>query len=71
MARRPKLTEDAQAIYDALAGKGWKTYGDLKFILRTPDHRRIAIAWNELKAAGLTRGEMLRGATGEVLTEPD
>lgn len=63
------LSPDAQALFSAHAGKTL-TWGDAKEALDTPDINRIALAWNELKAAKLTRGQLSTGELCEILTEP-
>ena len=67
---KKKLSENAQAVYNAHAGKqvNWES---LKVTLRTPDPSIIARAWNELRAAGLTRGTLSSGELCRILSEPE
>lgn len=65
-----KLSENAALLHRKFAGKTL-TWGSVKETLQTPDPMIIARAWNELRAAGLTRGTLSSGELCEVLEEPE
>ncbi len=65
-----KLSEDAQALYDALKGREGVRWKDVKGVLPNADLGRQVQAWNELLHAGLAEGLIHHGGVGAVFTVP-
>ena len=62
-----EFSATARLLYDTFAGRHvWITYADLRDVIGN-EHLVISRSWNELKAAKLTQGEILRGEEARIL----
>ena len=68
--KRAKLSQNAEAIWTAHAGKGYVSLAKLTASLGTTDPLSLERAWNELRDARLAWGDPARGERSKVLKRP-